>query len=194
MKNGPWRTWLFIAYSDERCLCYQFSLPHLYVSPWKGWENVLFELGTERDKLQFGNRTTYMWDRAAVLEARRATIRTRNCTTAGVQVFGSHRLLFGSTRLLAGADQNFGNTRSTILATNAWDDLSCRYWYCSEIPAQWKKWSWRIMDNSKSVLRACIRLNASWETISFVTLFVLFPPINFYYYIFSWGQTGQWNW
>ena len=29
-----------IAYSDERWLYYQFSLPHLYT----GWENVLFEL------------------------------------------------------------------------------------------------------------------------------------------------------
>ena len=25
-----WRAWLFIAYSDERWLCYQSSLPHLY--------------------------------------------------------------------------------------------------------------------------------------------------------------------
>ena len=27
-----WRTWLFIAYSDERWLYYQFSLPYLYIS------------------------------------------------------------------------------------------------------------------------------------------------------------------
>ena len=27
-----WRTWLFIAYSDERWLYNQFSLPHLYIS------------------------------------------------------------------------------------------------------------------------------------------------------------------
>ena len=32
-----WRTWLFIAYSDERWLCYQVSLPHLYIYPlWVG--------------------------------------------------------------------------------------------------------------------------------------------------------------
>ena len=26
-----WRNWVFIAFSDERRLCYQFSLPHLYI-------------------------------------------------------------------------------------------------------------------------------------------------------------------
>ena len=45
-----WRIWLFIAYSDERWSCYQFSLPHLYISLLKGWENVLFELWSERVK------------------------------------------------------------------------------------------------------------------------------------------------
>ena len=39
--------WLFITYSDERWLCYQFSLPHLYISYLKGWANVPFELGSE---------------------------------------------------------------------------------------------------------------------------------------------------
>ena len=39
-----WRTWLFIAYSDERWLYYKFSLQHSY----KGWENTLFELRSER--------------------------------------------------------------------------------------------------------------------------------------------------
>ena len=43
-----WRTWLFIAYSDERFLCYQFSLPHLHISLLKGWENVLYELGSKK--------------------------------------------------------------------------------------------------------------------------------------------------
>ena len=43
-------TLLFIAYSGETWLYYQFSLPHLYISPWKGWDNVLFELGSERVK------------------------------------------------------------------------------------------------------------------------------------------------
>ena len=32
----------FHTYSDERWLYYQFSLPHLYISLQKGWENVLF--------------------------------------------------------------------------------------------------------------------------------------------------------
>ena len=40
-----WRTWLFIAYSDERWLYCQFSLPHLIHFLLKGWENV--QLGSE---------------------------------------------------------------------------------------------------------------------------------------------------
>ena len=42
-----WRTWLFIAYSDERWLYYQFLVPHLYIFFLRGWENALIELGTE---------------------------------------------------------------------------------------------------------------------------------------------------
>ena len=44
LHHTVWRTWLFIAYSDERWLCYQPSPPHLYISLKKGWENVLSEL------------------------------------------------------------------------------------------------------------------------------------------------------
>ena len=32
VHHTVWRTWLFIAYSDERWLHYQFSLPHPYTS------------------------------------------------------------------------------------------------------------------------------------------------------------------
>ena len=32
LQHTIWRTWFFIAYSDERWLCYQFSLPHIYIS------------------------------------------------------------------------------------------------------------------------------------------------------------------
>ena len=46
-----WRTWLFIAYSDEKWLCYKFSLHHSYNRFLKGWENTLFELRSERVKL-----------------------------------------------------------------------------------------------------------------------------------------------
>ena len=42
------RTWLFIAYSGERWLYYKFLLPHLYIFSLRGWENVLFELRSER--------------------------------------------------------------------------------------------------------------------------------------------------
>ena len=43
-----WRTWLFIAYSDEKWLYYKFSLHHSYNRFLKGWENTLFELRSER--------------------------------------------------------------------------------------------------------------------------------------------------
>ena len=44
-----WRPWLFIPYSDERWLHFQFlSLPHLYISFKRWWTNVFFELGSER--------------------------------------------------------------------------------------------------------------------------------------------------
>ena len=42
--HTEWRTWLSIAYSDERWLRYQFSLLHLCVSFGKWWENNLSEL------------------------------------------------------------------------------------------------------------------------------------------------------
>ena len=51
LHHTVWRTWLFIAYSDERLLHYQFSLPHPYISLEESWENVLFELGSERVKI-----------------------------------------------------------------------------------------------------------------------------------------------
>ena len=47
-----WRTWLFIAYSDEKWLYYKFSLHHSYNRLLKGWENTLFELRSERVKAQ----------------------------------------------------------------------------------------------------------------------------------------------
>ena len=42
------RTWLFIAYSDEKWLYYKFLLHHSYNLFLKGWENTLFELRSER--------------------------------------------------------------------------------------------------------------------------------------------------
>ena len=46
--HTAWRTWLFIAYSDEKWLYYKFSLHHSYNRFLKGWENTLFELRSER--------------------------------------------------------------------------------------------------------------------------------------------------
>ena len=45
-----WRTWLFIANSDEKWLYYKFSLHHSYNRFLKGWENTLLELRSERVK------------------------------------------------------------------------------------------------------------------------------------------------
>ena len=44
------RTWLFIAYSDEKRLYYQILIASFVDFSIKGWENVLFELGSERVK------------------------------------------------------------------------------------------------------------------------------------------------
>ena len=48
LHHTVWRTWLFIAYSDEKWLYYKFSLHHSYNRFLKGWENTLFELRSER--------------------------------------------------------------------------------------------------------------------------------------------------
>ena len=48
VHHTVWRTWLFIAYSDERWLHYQFLLLHLHTFSLKCSENVLFELRSER--------------------------------------------------------------------------------------------------------------------------------------------------
>ena len=48
LRHTVRRTWLLIAYSDERWLWYKFSLSHLRIFSLKGWENVLCELWSER--------------------------------------------------------------------------------------------------------------------------------------------------
>ena len=50
LHNTVWRICLFIACSDERWLCYQFSLSHAYICLWEGREKALFELRSERVK------------------------------------------------------------------------------------------------------------------------------------------------
>ena len=54
-----WRTWLFIAYSDEKWLYYKFSLHHSYNRFSKGWENTLFELKSERVKVHIATHESY---------------------------------------------------------------------------------------------------------------------------------------
>ena len=48
LHHTVWRTWLFIAYSDARWLYYQLSLPSVIQFSLQGWENAVFELGSER--------------------------------------------------------------------------------------------------------------------------------------------------
>ena len=66
-----WRTWLFIAYSDEKWLYYKFSLHHSYNHFLKGWENTLFELrsdslpnvSTDTDEpVQLNLPNQWLWD------------------------------------------------------------------------------------------------------------------------------------
>ena len=56
LHHTVWRTWLFIPYSDERRLCYQFLTTLLIYFSFKGWENVLFELGSERLKYKWSEQ------------------------------------------------------------------------------------------------------------------------------------------
>ena len=48
LHHTVWRIWLFIAYSDARWLYYQLSLPSVIHFSLQGWENAVFELGSER--------------------------------------------------------------------------------------------------------------------------------------------------
>ena len=51
LHHTVWRTWLFIACSDARWLYYQLSLPSVIQLSLQGWENAVFELGSERVKI-----------------------------------------------------------------------------------------------------------------------------------------------
>ena len=47
LHHTVWRTWVFIAYSDKRWLCYQFSLPHSYISLEEDWRMYFLSLGVK---------------------------------------------------------------------------------------------------------------------------------------------------
>ena len=61
LHHTVWGIWLFMAYSDKRWFYYPFSPPHLCFSLLKGWENVLFELGSERVNLMLNNVRVTKW-------------------------------------------------------------------------------------------------------------------------------------
>ena len=50
LHDTVWRTWLLIAYSDGKCFCHQILTTALIHLSLKGWENALFELGSDRVK------------------------------------------------------------------------------------------------------------------------------------------------
>ena len=50
LHHTVWGSCLFISYSDEGWLYYQFSLPHLHIFFLKALENLFFELGSVRLK------------------------------------------------------------------------------------------------------------------------------------------------
>ena len=52
LHHTVWRTWLFIAYSDWKMIIVPVLTTSLIHFSWKGWENVLFELGIERVKVK----------------------------------------------------------------------------------------------------------------------------------------------
>ena len=52
LHDTAWRTWLFIAYSDGKCFCYQILTTSLIHFSRKGWENVLLEIGSEKVNFQ----------------------------------------------------------------------------------------------------------------------------------------------
>ena len=65
LHHTVWRTWLFIANSDERWLYYQFSLPDLYISLQKVGKMYFLNSGVKRTSQQCTR--TAQWE---VLERR----------------------------------------------------------------------------------------------------------------------------
>ena len=65
LHDTVWRTWLFIAYSDGKCFRYQILTTSLIHLSLKGWENALFELGSERVKHSYFNRVVPVLSRCA---------------------------------------------------------------------------------------------------------------------------------
>ena len=84
-----WRTWLFIAYSDEKWLYYKFSLHHSYNRFLKGWENTLFELRSERVKriwTGFPNLSCSCVLKASQAQVTKETLLLMTCVCSTVKV------------------------------------------------------------------------------------------------------------
>ena len=66
LHHTVWRTWLFIAYSDWKMILVPVLTTSLIHFSWKGWENVLFELGIERVKMIEEVYIINVWSRFVV--------------------------------------------------------------------------------------------------------------------------------
>ena len=76
LHHTVWRAWLSIAYSDARWLYYQLLLPSVIQFSLQGWENAVFELGSERVKIKVKVHICY---------AGECGLRSRNCRQAHSQ-------------------------------------------------------------------------------------------------------------
>ena len=84
LHHTVWRTWLFIAYSDERWLYYQFSLPHSYISLEKVGRMYLLIL-----------RVKGLWSRVTIpLILRKRRLHTNPTTTSPCHPFLSLSSLY----------------------------------------------------------------------------------------------------
>ena len=144
-----WRTWLFIAYSDEKWLYYKFSLHHSYNRFLKGWENTLFELRSESARVALycsywpivpcnpihrreGRNEVTRTSCLCCLPVRESP--TRGLTLSALPQRQPHPALTRSSSL-----QRFIMTRTRARSTTGWDDVqgSCPFyqtWELMEIP------------------------------------------------------------
>ena len=84
LHHTVWRTWLFMAYSDERWLYYQFSLPHSYISLEKVGRMYLLSL-----------RVKGLWSRVTIpLILRKRRLHTNPTTTSPCHPFLSLSSLY----------------------------------------------------------------------------------------------------
>ena len=115
-----WRTWLFIAYSDERWLYYQFSPPHSYIFSIKGRENVLFELRSERVEDPIGKQ--------------KERFSTPHCTVVYFQ-WPLHRASIWSTHCYECVGLS-GTNRTASCLGDYFNNAFGKYWSCWSVKSR----------------------------------------------------------